>query len=66
MAQHHAFMAQIISLIDYAERSNLSVAALALNAADEVIAPSLDLPAPASSGLGNVVVYDFRATAAWR
>jgi hypothetical protein len=59
--EHSQFMLQLINLVEYAEARNLEVAALALIAAAEVIAPSLQMPKANEIDTSNTIYVDFRA-----
>jgi hypothetical protein len=41
MGQHELFLSRLIALVEYAENNHLTVAAQALTAAAEIVAPSL-------------------------
>ena len=58
MAKHEAFMNRLVALVHYAEENGLEVASLALVAAAEIIAPTLQ---DASSKNENVISFaDYR------
>lgn len=61
VGEHSQFMLQLIKLVEYAEKRNLDVAALALGAAAEVIAPTLHAAAAADAQSSNTIYVDFRA-----
>ena len=61
VGEHKQFMLQLIKLVEYAENRNLDVAALALGAAAEVIAPTLRATERQDQGASNTIYVDFRA-----
>jgi hypothetical protein len=61
VGEHSQFMLQLIKLVEYAEKRNLDVAALALGAAAEVIAPTLHATASPNAETSNTIYVDFRA-----
>lgn len=69
MGQHELFLSRLIALVEYAEENQLNVAAEALTAAAEIVAPTLrdEVAASATSPIsrGSAKVFrmsDFRAS----